>query len=119
MLYLEKIKEYCAAKPGSREDYPFGPETLVFKVHKKMYALLSEDDQPLRLNLKCEPEQAQVLRSMHDSIIPGYHMNKEHWNTVILDGSLPDEVILRMIDESYQLVVAGLSMADKLRLGAE
>ena len=116
MLQLESLKKYCSKKPGSKEDYPFDHETLVFKVISKMYALVSETDNPLRINLKCDPEQAQVLRSMHDNIIPGYHMNKEHWNTVILDDSLPDELVYRMIDESYDLVVAGLKKSEKEKL---
>ncbi len=106
MLNLDQIKQYCARKPGTHAEYPFGPDTLVIKVMSKMYALVSENDNPLRVNLKCDPEQAPVLRSMHDSILPGYHMNKEHWNTIVLDGSLPDELVFRLIDESYDLVAA-------------
>jgi predicted DNA-binding protein (MmcQ/YjbR family) len=116
MLNLMRIREYCATKPGSREEYPFGPETLVFKVISKMYALVGEDDNPLHMNLKCDPEQAPALRSMHESILPGYHMNKEHWNTIVLDGSLPDELILKFIDDSYDLVVAGLRKSEKEKL---
>ena len=112
MLNLDQIKQYCVRKPGTREEYPFGPDTLVFKVMSKMYALVSENNNPLRINLKCDPEQAPVLRSMHDSILPGYHMNKEHWNTIVLDGSFPNELLFRMIDESYELVAAGLRISD-------
>ena len=118
MLNLDHIKQYCACKPGTHEEYPFGPDTLVFKVMSKMYALVSENDNPLRINLKCDPEQAPVLRSMHDSILPGYHMNKEHWNTIVLDGSIPDELVFRMIDESYDLVAAGLRKSEKAKLKA-
>jgi predicted DNA-binding protein (MmcQ/YjbR family) len=116
MLDLNQIKDYCAKKSGSREDYPFGPDTLVFKVLSKMYALVGEDENPLRMNLKCDPEQAPVLRSMHDSILPGYHMNKEHWNTIVLDGTLPDELVFKLIDESYDLVAAGLKKSEKEEL---
>lgn len=104
----ETIKRYCLAISGTTEDYPFDSETMVFKVLGKMFALVSLDENPSRINLKCDPAQAPVLRAMHDSIQPGYHMNKEHWNTIILDGSLPAELIWRLIDESYDLVVAGL-----------
>jgi predicted DNA-binding protein (MmcQ/YjbR family) len=116
MLNLKRIKQYCATKPGSREGYPFGPETLVFKVLSKMYALVGEDDNPLHMNLKCDPEQAPVLRSMHESVLPGYHMNKEHWNTIVLDGTLPDELIFKLIDDSYDLVAAGLKKSEKEKL---
>jgi len=112
-MEINKIKDYCAKKPGSREDYPFGPDTLVFKVINKMYGLIGLDDEPKRINLKCDPREAEALRAMHDSIIPGYHMNKEHWNTIILNGSLPDELIFRLIDESYNLVVLKLSKSDR------
>jgi len=108
IMELDHLKQYCAQKPGTQESYPFGPDTLVFKVGGKMYALTGIDEKPLRVNLKCDPEQAQVLRAMHKNIIPGYHMNKEHWNTIILDGLLPDELIFRLIDESYSLVVEKL-----------
>jgi predicted DNA-binding protein (MmcQ/YjbR family) len=107
-MELNTVKKFCAQKPGSKEEFPFDPQTLVFKVRGKMYALLSLDEEPLHINLKCDPGQAQVLRAMHDSIQPGYHMNKEHWNTITLDGTLPDELIFRLIDESYDLVIAKL-----------
>lgn len=113
---ISKIKDYCAQKPGSWEDQPFGPDTLVFKVTSKMYGLIGLDDDPKRMNLKCDPQEAEALRAMHESIIPGYHMNKEHWNTVILDGSLPDELIFRLIDESYILVIRKLSKSDRAKL---
>ena len=78
-----------------------------------MFALITEDKKPLHINLKCDPDEAQILRGMHKSIIPGYHMNKEHWNTIILDGSLPDELIYKFIDDSYNLVVKGLKKSDR------
>ena len=109
-MKIGDLKKYCAQKPGSQETYPFGPDTLVFKVGGRMYALAGIDDHPVRLNLKCDPDQAQVLRAMQESIIPGYHMNKEHWNTVILDGSLPAELIYQLIDDSYNLVFQKLPL---------
>ena len=110
------LRAYCLAKKGSSDGYPFGEGALVIKVLYKMFALISEDSQPLRINLKCNPEDAQALRSEHEAIEPGYHMNKEHWNTLILDGSLPDELVAELIDHSYNLVVQGMKKADRERL---
>jgi predicted DNA-binding protein (MmcQ/YjbR family) len=116
ILVLKKLKEYLSIKPGSTEDYPFGPDTTVFKVGGKMFALFGEDDNPIRMNLKCDPDEALILRDMFESVIPGYHMNKEHWNTIILDGSIPESEILKMIDESYRLVFKSLKKTEKARL---
>lgn len=102
------LRNYLLSKPGAAEDFPFDNVTLVIKAGGKMFALLGIDEEPLRLNLKAIPEQAEVLREIYPAVIPGYHMNKRHWNTVILDASLSDEVVLGMIDESYRLVVQGL-----------
>ena len=110
---LETLNKYLLSKKGTTSSYPFDEITLVFKVVNRMFALISEEDNPLRVNLKCDPEETQVLRGMHKSIIPGYHMNKEHWNTVILDGSLPDELVYKLIDDSYNLVVKGLKKSDR------
>ena len=111
------IDTYCLAKPGSLVDYPFDETTRVYKVLGKMFALISESDDPLRLNLKCDPADAQALRAEHPRILPGYHMNKQHWNTLVLDGSLPDELVYELIDHSYDLVVARLTRAQKKELG--
>ena len=105
IMNIDELKRYCAVKNESQETYPFGPDTIVFKVSGKIYALVGLDEQPLRINLKCDPSQAQILRSMHDNILPGYHMNKEHWNTIIIDETIPDELICQLIDESYNLIV--------------
>lgn len=102
------LRKYLAAKPGAVEDFPFDTVTLVFKVGGKMYALVATDEEPLRMNLKCDPLKAQVLREYYPSVRPGYHMNKRHWNTVVLDGSIPDAELRSMIDDSYALVVRGL-----------
>ena len=115
-MNLENLKSYLKSKPGSIEDYPFGFDTLVYKVGGKMFALFGEEDNPIRMNLKCDPNEAIILRDMFDSVIPGYHMNKEHWNTVILNGTIPDEEIRKMIDESYRLVVKSLKKADRAKL---
>jgi predicted DNA-binding protein (MmcQ/YjbR family) len=102
------IKKYLSSKPEALEDYPFGEDVVVFKVKNKMFALLARQEGTLRVNLKCDPEQAFILRDIFTAVIPGYHMNKKHWNTVILDGSIAHGEIERMIDHSYSLVVKGL-----------
>ncbi|MEJ2484193.1 MAG: MmcQ/YjbR family DNA-binding protein [Anaerolineales bacterium] len=115
-LTLEVIKAYCLAKPGSSAGYPFGEGTLVFKVLDRMYALCSEDERPLRINLKCDPDDALALRAQYSAIIPGYHMNKKHWNSLIMDGSLQDSLVFELIDHSYQLVISKLSQAKQRKL---
>jgi len=105
---LQQLRRYLKAKPGAVEDFPFDLVTLVAKVGGKMFALVGTDETPLRLNLKCDPLKAEVLREYYPAVLPGYHMNKRHWNTVVLDGSIPDADLLAMIDESYDLVVKGL-----------
>jgi predicted DNA-binding protein (MmcQ/YjbR family) len=112
-----EVRDYLLAKHKTFEYFPFGPDIAVFKVVEKMFATLArghvtealpEGDRYDWLNLKCDPHEAQILRDIFPAIIPGYHMNKEHWNTVILDGTVPEGEIQRMIDNSYQLVVASL-----------
>jgi len=100
---LESLREYCISKKGTTESFPFGDDTLVFKVNGKIFALINLDGEP-GLNLKCEPSFALELRERYDSVTPGYHMNKKHWNTINLDGSVPDKEILSWIDHSYELV---------------
>jgi len=112
-MNTEKLVSYLEGKPGTSAEYPFGPDVLVYKVKGKMFALYAPKDDPIRINLKCDPQEALMLRDLFDAVLPGYHMNKRHWNTVILDGSLPDGEIERMIDNSYQLVVKGLIKADR------
>ncbi|MES2661561.1 MAG: MmcQ/YjbR family DNA-binding protein [Verrucomicrobiota bacterium] len=96
------------SKPGSEETTPFGPDVLVYKVGGKMFALAVPDEFPSRINLKCDPERSVILRDEYDSITPGYHMNKRHWNTLVLDGSLPSKLVGELIDHSYDLVLASL-----------
>jgi predicted DNA-binding protein (MmcQ/YjbR family) len=95
---------------------PFGPDNLVYKVMNKMYALVPLDADPLTISLKCEPGQALLLRDVYPAVRPGYHMNKKHWNTVTLDGSVPESEMWGMIDDSYDLVVAGLTRAERAAL---
>lgn len=96
------------AKPGAEETTPFGPDVLVYKVGGKMFGLTAPEEFPSRINLKCDPERSIGLREEYEAIIPGYHMNKRHWNTLILDGSLPASLVRELIDHSYDLVVASL-----------
>jgi predicted DNA-binding protein (MmcQ/YjbR family) len=102
------LRDHCLSFPDAAEAFPFGPETSVFKVAGKMFALSRLDAESLRVSVKCEPELAAALRASHAAVIPGYHLNKRHWNTVIIDGSLPDEMVRDMIEDSYDLVVDGL-----------
>ncbi len=115
-LDLAEIKTYLLSKPNALEDYPFGPDVMVFKVKGKMFATLGTFEGDARLNLKCDPVEAEMLRDIFDSVIPGYHMNKKHWNTVIMNGSVPKQEIIRMIDNSYCLVVKSLSKRDRTQL---
>jgi len=105
MLGIEEIREYCLKKKATSEGFPFNEDVLVFKVMGKMF-LLTSLEQGDRINLKCDPELAVELREKYDCVIPGYHMNKQQWNTVILDGSVHKSTILEWIDHSYQQVVA-------------
>jgi predicted DNA-binding protein (MmcQ/YjbR family) len=102
---------------GAEETFPFGPETSVFKVAGKMFALSQFDAESLRVSLKCEPPLAEALREAHRAVIPGYHLNKRHWNTVILDGSLPEQMVKDMIEDSYDLVVSALPAPRRRQLG--
>ena len=108
---FETLRDYLLSKPAAEEDFPFDTTTLVLKVSGKMFALLGIDQEPLRINLKCDPLKAELLRERYPAILPGYHMNKRHWNTVVLDGSLGDKMVRELIDESYALVVRGLPKA--------
>jgi predicted DNA-binding protein (MmcQ/YjbR family) len=101
---IEQIRNHCLHKELVSEETPFGPNTLVYKVSGKIFLLLALDEVPLRINVKCDPEEAIQLRDSYLAIIPGYHMNKKHWNTIILDGSVPHTLIMNSIDNSYQLV---------------
>lgn len=109
---IESYRTYCITKLGVTEEFPFDESALVFKVAGKMFALTNVDSFE-RVNLKCDPEHAVELREKYPAIIPGYHMNKKHWNTVILDGSLSDSFILKLIDDSYQLVVDKLTKKER------
>ena len=107
MTYSE-ARDYLLGKPDAIEDYPFGPEVAVFKVCSKMFATLVENEGIASSNLKCDPQEALMLRDIFTDVKPGYHMNKKHWNTVQLDGDIPRGEIERMMDNSYTLVVKSL-----------
>lgn len=106
-MSIEEIRDYCLSKPGTTESFPFDEDTLVFKVMGKMFCLTSLSE-PDRVNLKCNPEKAIELRELYDCVLPGFHMNKKMWNTVVIDGSVGKNMILEWIDHSYEEVVAGL-----------
>jgi predicted DNA-binding protein (MmcQ/YjbR family) len=112
-----ELRDQCLSFSGAEETFPFGPETSVFKVAGKIFALSRLAERPLRVSLKCEPPLAEQLREAHAAVLPGYHLNKRHWNTVIIDGSLPDETISDMVEDSYDLVVSNLPGGRRRALG--
>jgi len=112
---IEQFREYCLAKPHTSEAMPFGDDTLVFRVGSKIFALCGIS--PFEsINLKCDPERAIELREIHSAILPGYHMNKKHWNTVHTDGSMPRSLLTELINHSYSLVYNGLTKAERTKL---
>ncbi len=110
---LETFRSYCLSKPGTTEELPFGPDTLVYKVAGKMFAATGIDEIERSVNLKCDPERAIELRERYEGIVPGWHMNKKHWNTVSLHGALSRELIYELIDHSYELVAQRLTKKQK------
>jgi predicted DNA-binding protein (MmcQ/YjbR family) len=107
-MNLKDLRAHCLTKPGASHSHPFGPGALVMKVGGKMFAIIGEDEKPLAVSIKCEPEIAILLRQAYAAVRPGYHLNKRHWNTVTLDGTVPDDQVREWIDDSYDLVVEGL-----------
>ena len=118
-MNYQEAKDYLLGKPEAIEDYPFYPDVLVPKVRGKMFATLSETKGVAEMNLKCDPDEALALRDIFPSVKPGYHMNKKHWNTVILDDTIPPNEIKRMIDNSYLLVVSKLRRLDRTAILAQ
>jgi len=114
-MNIEELREYCIGKEYTEEGLPFGPTVLVFKVMGKMFALVGLDNDPLSINLKCDPENAIALREEYPCVLPGYHMNKATWNTVLLDGSVSHKLIKQWIDESYNLALAGVPKSVKAK----
>jgi predicted DNA-binding protein (MmcQ/YjbR family) len=115
-MNIEELREYCLAKPGATESFPFDETTLVFKVADKIFALIDLDDNS-GVNLKCDPEKAVELRERYAGVSPGYHMNKKHWNTVMLSSSYDDKFILGLVDHSYDLVLKSVSAKKRNELG--
>ncbi|WP_020569681.1 MmcQ/YjbR family DNA-binding protein [Neolewinella persica] len=117
-MNLDDLRNRCLAKTAVTEELPFGPDTLVFKVAGKMFALTGLDEADLRVNLKCDPERSVQLRERHEEIKPGWHMNKTHWNTVYIEnGDLSDELVYELIDHSYELVKSSLTKKVKAEFG--
>lgn len=105
---LERLHKHLLSYPETTEEFPFGPNAAVYKVAGKLFAILIPDELPARMNLKCDPDRAVDLRTGHEAIEPGYHMNKKHWNTLVLDGSLKEDFVEELVRHSFDLVVAGL-----------
>ena len=114
-MNIEELREYCLSKKGVTESFPFDEATLVFKVSGKMFALTDLVD-AFSVNLKCDPEKAIELREQFPCVIPGYHMNKPHWNTVVIDGSVNDKLLKEWIDHSYDLIVKSLTKKQQLEI---
>jgi len=114
-MHIEYFRDYCLAKPAVSETFPFGTDVLVLKVKDKMFALANLSGE-FRINLKCDPEKAMLLREHYPDVLPGYHMNKKHWNTVLVTGSIPDKLIEEWTDDSYNLVVAKLTKKQQAEL---
>ena len=112
-----ELWRWCLAQAGAVEEFPFGPDHSVFKVAGKMFALSALERTPLEVSAKCEPDLAAQLRADYDAIRPGYHLNKRHWNTITLDGSLPDQLVRDLIEDSYDLVVSALPKRTQKQLG--
>jgi predicted DNA-binding protein (MmcQ/YjbR family) len=111
------LRAWCLEQPGAIEDFPFGPEHSVFKVGGKIFAISALAREPLEVSVKCEPELAVALRNSYPAIRPGYHLNKRHWNTVTLDGSLSDRIVRDLVEDSYDLIVSALPKRARKGLG--
>lgn len=119
MLDRNALRDYCLSMTGAYEDFPFGPDVAVLKVKGKMFALLPLDESPQSISLKCDPVEAALLRQNYESVTPGYHLNKKHWNTVTVDGEIEDERVKEMMEDSYILVRQKLKKVDRLALEKE
>lgn len=115
-MNIEEFRNYCLQKKGVTEEFPFDKKTLVFKVMGKMFALTGLEKKPTAINLKCQPDNAIELREQYNEILPGFHMNKKHWNTVLIEERLPKALIKKLIDHSYDLVVKSLPIKLKQKL---
>lgn len=116
MLLREDLLAACLSHQGAFEDFPFGEDVAVLKVQGKMFALLPVRGNPLTVSLKCDPREAELLREKYPAVTPGYHLNKTHWNSILIDGTVPDDEVLSMIEDSYRLVVAGFTKQQRQAL---
>jgi predicted DNA-binding protein (MmcQ/YjbR family) len=116
MIDAAALRAYCLSKNFAREDFPFGDDIAVYKAGNKVFALIPVGG-PLRISLKCEPLLAEMQRQTYEAVTPGYHLNKRHWNTVAIDGSIPDDEILEMVDHSHEQVIKKMSKAERRQLG--
>jgi predicted DNA-binding protein (MmcQ/YjbR family) len=112
-MNIEQFREYALSKPATSEDFPFGPDTLVLRVAGKIFAITGLDSDRFTVNLKCEPDYALELREQHPEVIPGWHMNKKHWNTVDFEGALDERLLRSLIDHSYEQVLKSLKKAER------
>ncbi len=115
-MNLQELEKILLSKNQAKKEFPFGDDVMVFKVMNKMFALLIWDEKPLRLNLKCDPIDALAYREIYPCVTAGYHMNKKHWNTIVLDSSMEDRFLIDMIDDSYNLVVSKLTKKEQVQL---
>lgn len=118
-MNVEELRAYCLSKQDVEESFPFGEQTLVFKVSDKIFALMALNAEPLSINLKCNPEKAIEFREQHPAVEPGYHMNKKHWNTVTIDGSVNNELIRDWVDHSYDLIIDQLPKTEREKYKSE
>ena len=112
-MHIEQLREYCLTKKGAEETFPFDADTLVFKVGGKAFLLTGIYNKPVRFNVKCDPEKAIELREQYECVLPGWHMNKKHWNTIVADGSVPIKKLQEWIPDSYNLVVDSLPKKER------
>lgn len=112
-MNLEELREFCITQKGAEETTPFGPDTLVYKVMGKAFLLTGFENNPVQFNVKCDPEKAIELREQYSCVIPGYHMNKKHWNTIVVDGFISNKLLEQWILDSYSLMVNGLTKKEK------
>ena len=119
MLNRTALRDYCLSMTGAYEEFPFGPQAAVFKVKGKMFALIPVDENPQTISLKCDPVEATILRQNYKAVIPGYHLNKKHWNTVTINADVDDERIREMMEDSYILVRQKLKKKERLELEKE
>jgi len=113
---IESLRNYCLSKQAAEETLPFGPDTLVYKVGGKIFLICSMNAEPLQFNVKCDPEKVIELRERYECVQPGYHMNKKHWNTILVDGTVSNSMLKEWIDDSYELIVDSLPAKTKAQL---